>query len=113
MAIKYIVLEDQRKVYGIMENTRYDAINKINRITGIDGKRVFTAYSKKYEMPNTFKACCVCDEKDTFSIEEGKALVKKKVLRKYYKSFDKRIDIFKCDLIQLNSKVFETPSEIK
>ena len=112
MAIKYIVLEDQRKIYGIMENTRYDAVNKINRIIG-SGNSVFTAHNKKYEMPNTFKACCVCDKKDEFSVDEGKALVKKKVLGKYYKSFDKRIDMFKCDLIQLNSKVFETPSEIQ
>ena len=112
MAIKYIVLEDQRKVYGVMENTRFDAVNKINRIVG-DCSNVFTARSKRYEMPNTFKACCVCDERDTFSVEEGKNIVKKKILDRYYKSFDKRLDMFKSDLIQLNSKVFETPPEIQ
>lgn len=112
MAIKYIVLEDQRKVYGIIENTRYDAINKINRIIG-DGSNVFTVYNKKYEMPNSFKACCVCDERDTFSVEEGKNRVKKKILERYYKSFDKRIEMFRSDLIELNSRVFETPFEIQ
>ena len=112
MAIKYIVLEDQRKVYGIMSNTRYDAVNKINRIVG-SGNSVFTVNNKKYEMPNTFKACCVCSEVDTFSVEEGKNIVKKKILDRYYKSFDKRIDMFRSDLIQLNSVVFETPSEIQ
>ena len=112
MVIKYIVLEDQRKIYGIIDNTRYDAVNKINRILG-SGNTVFTAYNKKYEMPNTFKAFCVCDEQDEFSVEKGKELVKKKVLDRYYKSFDKRIDMFKSDIIQLNSKVFETPPEIQ
>ena len=112
MAIKYIILEDQRKVYGVMENTRYDAVNKINRIVG-NGSNVFTVSNKKYEMPNTFKACCVCDEADTFSVEMGKNIVKKKILDRYYKSFDKRIDMFRSDLIQLNSKVFETPVEIQ
>jgi hypothetical protein len=112
MAIKYIVLEDQRKVYGVMENTRYDAVNKINRIVG-SCNSVFTVHNKKYEMPNTFKACCVCDEADTFSVEEGKNKVKKKILDRYYKSFDKRIAMFRSDLIQLNSKAFETPSEIQ
>lgn len=112
MAIKYIILEDQRKVYGVMEDTRYDAVNKINRIVG-SGNSVFTVHNKKYEMPNVFKACCVCDEADTFSAEEGKNIVKKKILDRYYKSFDKRLDMFKSDLIQLNSKVFETPSELQ
>ena len=112
MAIKYIVLEDQRKVYGIMEHTKYDAVNKINKIVG-NCSNVFTVHNDKYEMPDFFKACCVCDELDTFSAEEGKNRVKKKILDRYYKSFDKRMDMFRSDLIQLNSYVFETPDEIK
>ena len=112
MSIKYIVLEDQRKVYGIIDNTRYDAVNKINKIIG-SGNSVFTAHNKKYEMPNTFKACCVCDDADTFSAEEGKNKVRKKILDRYHKSFEKRIDMFRSDLIQLNSVVFETPPEIE
>ena len=33
-------------------------------------------------------------------------------MKKYYSAFDKRIDMFRADLIALNSRVFETPVEI-
>ena len=106
--IKYVILEDKKTVIGILENTRFDGINKINKIMGVDaGTSSFYISHPKYMMPNMFKATVVCDPRDEWNVEEGKKLAKKKVLKNYYKSLDKRIDMFQNDLKKLNKKVFD------
>ena len=106
--IKYVILEDKKTVIGILENTRFDGINKINKIMGVDaGTSSFYVSHPKYMMPNIFKASVVCDPRDEWNVEEGKKLAKKKVLKNYYKSLDKRMAMFRDDLIKLNGKVFE------
>lgn len=108
--IKYVVLEDQRKIYGILENTELDAVKRINKIvTGSED--VFSVYNKKYLMPRAFKVCSVCDPRDTWDVEVGKDIVKRKLLKHYYDSLDKRMNMFKSDLIVLNSRVWPAPAE--
>lgn len=106
--IKYVVLEDKKTVIGILENTKFDGVNKINKIMGVDaGTSIFYVYHRKYLMPNMFKATVVCDPRDEWNVEEGKKFAKKKVLKNYYKSLDKRMDMFRDELNKLNSKVFD------
>jgi hypothetical protein len=106
--IKYVILEDKKTVIGILENTRFDGINKINKIMGVDaGTSSFYVSHPKYMMPNVFKATVVCDPKDEWNVEEGKKFAKKKVLKNYYKSLDKRMDMFRADLKKLDNKVFD------
>jgi hypothetical protein len=106
--IKYVVLEDKKTVIAILENTRLDGINKINKVMGVDaGTSPFYVSHSKYLMPNIFKATVVCDPRDEWNVEEGKKFAKKKVLKNYYKSLDKRMDMFRDDLGKLNRKVFD------
>lgn len=106
--IKYIILREKKTIIGILENTRLDGINKINKIMGVNaGTSPFYLSHPKYLMPNIFKATVVCDPRDEWDVEEGMALAKKKVLKNYYKSLDKRMDMFRADLEKLNGKVFD------
>lgn len=106
MAVKYVVVPEKRMVKAIIENCEYDAYNKINKM--LRGTN-FCACSDRYMMPNRFIAKVVCDERDEWSEEFGKARAKKVVLDNYYKSLDKRIQYFREDALVFNGKVFETP----
>ena len=109
--VKYVVLPEQRVVYAILRGSRHDALRKINRMIG-DGSD-FCVYNNKYLMPDTFKAKAVCDSADEWNEEIGKNIAKAKVLKNYYRSLDKRLDMFRGSLIDLNSRVFETPANVE
>jgi hypothetical protein len=108
--VKYIVVPERRMVKAMIENTEYDACNKIAKMLR---DTPFCAVSEKYLMPNRFVAEVFCDERDEFSEEFGKARAKKIVLDNYYKSLDKKIARFREDALIFNGKVFETPKELE
>ena len=108
--VKYIVVPERRMVKAIIENTEYDACNKIEKMLR---DTPFCACSNKYLMPNRFVATVYCDERDEFDAEFGKARAKKIVLDNYYKSLDKKIAKFSEDVLVMNGKVFETPEAIE
>lgn len=108
--IKYIVVPERRMVKAILENTTYDAYNKINKML-VDTP--FCACSDKYLMPNHFVAEVLCDDRDEFDVEFGKRRAKKIILDNWRKSLNKRIAKFREDMLILNGKVFETPEELE
>ena len=111
MAIKYFVNEEKRQVIAVMENTQYDAINKILKM--IRDTDFCVTHCKKYMMPSGFRVTVTCDPRDEFNVETGKKIAKKRVLENYYTSLDKRIHKFYDAMLVLNGKVFDTPEEIK
>ena len=104
--IKYYINEDKRQVIGVLENTKYDALNKIDKI--LDGTP-FSYWNNKCKMPESFKAVVTCDPSDEFDVDTGKKLAKERIMDRYYNSFDKRIDIFVTDVNDLWGKFFENP----
>lgn len=110
MAVKYVVVPEKKMVKAMIENCEYDAYNKINKI--LRGTN-FCACSEKYLMPNRFVVKVICDDRDEFNAEFGKARAKKIVLDNYYKSLDKKIAKFREDVLIFNGKVFETPDGIE
>lgn len=108
--IKYIVVPERRMVKAILENTEYDACNKIAKIIK---DTPFCAFSDRYLMPNRFVATVICDERDEFNEKFGKERAKKIVLDNYYKSLDKKIAYFREDVLVMNGMVFETPAELE
>ena len=98
MAIKYYPIPEKRQVVAVMSNTQYDAYNKIDKMMRETGF-CFTPNGhnecKKYMMPDAFKVTLTCDERDVYDIEEGKKFAKKKLMRNYRKSLNKRIAAFK------------------
>ena len=108
--INYIVVPERRMVKAILEDTTYDAYNKIKKMLR---DTPFCACSDKYLMPNRFIAEVICDERDEFNEEFGKARAKKIVMDNYHKSLDKRIAKFREDMLVLNGKVFEIPEALE
>ena len=108
--VKYIVVPERRMVKAIIENTEYDAYNKINKMLR---DTPFCACSEKYLMPNRFVATVYCDERDEFNEKFGKDRAKKIVLDNYYKSLDKKIAKFKEDVLVMNEKVFANHEAIE
>lgn len=111
MAIKYFVNEEKRQVIGLMENTRWDAVNKIDKMIR-DTDFCFSP-SEKYMMPSEFRTVVTCDPRDEFNVEIGKKIAKQRLLKNYYASLDKRVNKFFDAALVLNGKVFKTPEAIE
>lgn len=111
MAIKYFVNEEKRQVIGLLENTKYDAVNKIEKM--MNDTEFCLCLCKKYLMPSEYRAVVQCDPRDEFSVEEGKKKAKERIMKRYYPALDKRVDKFRDACLAFNGKVFETPEEIK
>lgn len=102
MAIKYIVLPEQKKVIAMLKNTKFDCYNKAMKICKEVSDHCPHIYlcpdPNKMMMPNEFKGVAICHEDDVFDEETGKSIAKRICLDKYYRSFDKRLNTFKDEL---------------
>ena len=103
MAIKYYCMPETGRVVGVLSGCKYDIINKIDKICR-DTDFYFYC-DERYEMPNTFKAEAIVRDGDVYDEEEGKRVVKEKIMKRYYASHDKRLDLFKCYLNNFVHKV--------
>lgn len=109
--IKYFVDEDERKVVAVLENTRWDAYNKICKM--VRDADFCVVPKEKYMMHSAYRAVVSCDERDEFNVETGKKIAKERVLDHYYEALDKRVDEFRNAVLVMNGKVFETPVELE
>lgn len=109
--IKYFVNEKKKQVIGILDDTKWDAINKISKM--IRDTDFCVVPSKKYMMPAKFRVVVQCDPADEFDPEVGKKIAKQRILDRYYPALDKRVDKFLDAALVFNGKVFETPVELK
>ena len=95
MAIKYYTNLEKRQTIAVLSGTKWDAVNRINKLMDDTGLFVRWSTLSKYYMPDTFKVVVTCDERDEFDVEVGKQVAKRKLMRNYYKSLDKRLAKFK------------------
>ena len=109
--IKYFVNEDKRQVIAVLENTKWDACNKIEKMMA--DTEFCLVIVNKYLMPNQFKVTVTCDPRDEFDVEIGKKIAKQRLLKNYYASLDKRVDKFREAALVFNGKVFETPEVLE
>lgn len=109
--IKYFVNEEERKIVAVLENTRWDAYNKICKMTR-DTDFCVTP-KDKYMMHSAYRSVVSCDARDEFNVEVGKTIAKKRVLEHYYEALDRRVDEFRHSLLVMNGKVFDTPAELE
>lgn len=108
--IKYFVNEDKRQVIAVLENTKWDACNKIEKM--IADTEFCLAIGHKYLMPSQFKVTVTCDPRDEFDVEVGKKIAKKRLLKNYYASLDKRVAKFHEAALVFNGKAFNTPEVV-
>ena len=111
MAIKYFVNEKKRQVVGLLEDTQFDAINKINKMMA-DTKFCF-CMGDEYLMPSEYRAVVQCDPRDEFSVEKGMKIAKERIMKRYYPAVDKRVNKFFDAMLVLNGKIFNTTEEMK
>ena len=109
--IKYFVNADKRQVVAVLENTKWDACNKIDKMMA--DSEFCLVLVKKYIMPSQFKVTVTCDPRDEFDVEVGKKIAKQRLLKNYYASLDKRVDKFREACLAFNGKVFETPDALE
>ena len=109
--IKYFVNEDERKVIAVLENTRWDAYNKICKM--VRDTDFCVVPKDKYMMHSAYRSVITCDARDVFDVEVGKQIAKKRVLEHYYAALDKRVDEFRNSVLVMNGKIFETPVELE
>ena len=108
--IKYYYKPSTRQTFAVLNGCRFDAVNKIGKLMG---NLEWCMCSNKYMMNDTYRVSVKCSDEDVFSEEEGRKQAKAKLMKKYYKDFDRCVDRFKTDLIELNGRVFETPAELE
>ena len=108
--IKYFVNEEKRQVIAVLENTKWDAYNKIEKM--IADTEFCLVPGGKYLMPSQFKVTVTCDPRDEFDAEVGKKIAKKRVLKNYYASLDKRVGKFREAALIFNGKAFNTPEAV-
>ena len=102
MAIKYYCMPDKGKIVGVLDGTERDVINKIDKICADTG---FIVYPEdKFLMPRSFKAEATVKFPDVYDEAVGKEIVRAKIMKRYYKSHDKRINTFKKMLSDLSKK---------
>ena len=109
--IKYFVNEKKRQVIGLLDNTQWDAYNKICKM--VRDTDFCVVPSEKYMLPSEFRVVVQCDEKDEFDPNVGKEIAKKRILDRYYSAVDKRVNKFFDAALVFNGKVFKTPVEIE
>lgn len=101
--IKYYCMPEQKKVIGVLSGCEDDVINKIDKLcvdTGFD----FWA-DDRFVMPHSFKAEAVVSDPDVYDEEVGKKIVREKIMKRYYASYDKRVNLFKKTLSDFSKKV--------
>ena len=110
MAIKYFVNPKKRQVIALLENTEWDAYNKIHKM--VRDTDFCVVLKDKYMMPSEFRVTVTCDHRDEFDVEVGKKIAKKRILDNYYAAMDKRVNKFLDAALIFNGKVFNTPEEM-
>ena len=111
MAIKYFINEDKKQVIGLLEHTRWDAVNEICKM--IRDTDFCVVPSDKYMMPDEYRVVVQCAADDVFDPEVGKQIAKKRILERYYPALHKRVDKFREAALVFNGKVFETPEALE
>lgn len=110
MAIKYYYQPSTQKTFAELRDCELDAINKIGKFMhGFD----WCMYTKRYMMNNIYRVSVKLAHGDKHDEAKAREYAKKKLMAKYYRDFDRCIDRFKADLIELNDRVFDTSDEVK
>lgn len=107
--IKYYYNTNKQGTIAILSNTRYDFLNKVNKMLANTG---IIVCGDKYLMKNEYKGIVYCNKKDVYDEQVGRDKAKEKCMNRYYRDFDKLWGMLQEELIIANSKFFETPVEV-
>lgn len=101
MAIKYYEIPERKQVVAVLNHTQWDAYNKIDKMlsnTNLVLVEPESVKRDKYRMPDSFRVVVTCDPRDEYDFETGAQIAKKRLMRNYYKSLDKKLNAFTDEL---------------
>lgn len=101
MAIKYFADEKNKKTVAVLEGCKWDAVNHIQKMLRRGNMYDALLSYRPYLMPDTLRAVVTCSELDQYDVEEGKRQAKKKLMQHYSKSIQKRINMYRDDLLRM------------
>jgi len=108
--IKYYYKPSTKQTFAVLNGCKFDSINKISKfMSGFN----WCMCTDKYMMNDTYRVSVRLAKGDEHNEEVARKYAKEKLMKKYYKDFDRKIDMFRSDLIEINSRVFETPEVLE
>lgn len=101
----YIIDEENKSVKATIKNTKYDAINSI--VKAFNQSPLDASVSPAYFLNTTYSATATCADGDTFDVEKGKAIARKKAVVKYNRAKIKKMKDFYMMLNAVTSSLNE------
>ena len=94
--VQYFVDEKNKVVVASINGCKYDSVYVINGIiNNVSSKISFDpSYDSELLMRDSYKAVAKCDNEDEFNVEIGKKIALEKLIDRYHKSLNNRIDKF-------------------
>lgn len=86
--VEFIFENSTRRIIAVIKGCTYDAIYYITDITGID------AMHENYKMRHSYRASATCNPDDEFDMELGRRIAYRRLLRKYLRYRNARIEWF-------------------
>lgn len=102
MAISYTINKEKNVVTAILSNTKDDAFNSISKKlkrSGLSNMKI--ALSDEFMMKDNYVAIVRMDPNDTWDESVGKAKAKERVMKKYYKDFDRIMSKFSNNICRI------------
>ena len=110
MAIKYYYQPSTKKTFAELRDCEFDAINKIEKMfNGVD----WCMTSEKYMLKSKYRVSVKLADGDVHNEEVARRYAREKLLKIYRRDFDRAMDDFRADLIEINSKAFSTPANLE
>lgn len=100
--VQYYFNHKKKETIAVLSNCKYDAVNQIYKMVN---SNAFYINSDRYLMANQYKATVKCCPDDEYDVEVGMNLAKAKLMEKYYRALDRRIEQFECDVAALADNV--------
>lgn len=102
--VQYYFNHKKKETIAVLTNCKYDAVNKIRKMITSNGLHINNG---KYLMANQYKATVRCSPDDEYDVESGMKFAKAKLMEKYYRALDKRIEAFKDEVAILAHDVLD------
>lgn len=91
---EYTTSQGKIATKAVLDGTEYDALKQIGKVISNHKFGLTDEFLIELLMPRQFTATVVCSDEDMPDPVVARRNAKEKVMRKYYKCFDKKIDMF-------------------
>lgn len=102
--VTYVIDEEHRTIKATIKNTKNDVANIISKLFKQKGVVCETInYEVDFILKNSYTGIATCQEPDTFDVEKGKKIARKKAIIKYNQDKIKAMKRIYNYLIEINT----------